>query len=109
MFNRNLKRYRMVSRKGKRKIEYNGQIFFWFVRTDNTKSKRIHILSDDKRTHLEYPFFDSEVPVTPSYIKHLLEDEAGQNTSHKAGQNTPHKAGQRKSGHAGECDRLFPS
>ena len=67
----------MVSKKGKRKIQYGDQIFFWFIRTNNTKSKRIHILSDDKRINLEYPFFDSDVPVTPSYIKCLLDSYMG--------------------------------
>ena len=30
--------------------------------------------SEDKKINLEYPLFDSEVPVTPSYIRHLLDD-----------------------------------
>lgn len=63
----------MVLKKGKRKIQYDGQVFFWFVRADNTNTRRIHILSEDKKINLEYPLFDSEVPVTPSYIRHLLE------------------------------------
>ncbi len=52
-------------------------VFFCLIRTNNTKSKRIHILSDDKRINLEYPFFDSDVPVTPSYIKRLLDNYMG--------------------------------
>ena len=63
----------MVLKKGKRKIQYNGQSFFWFVRADKTNTQRIHILSEDKKVNLEYPLLDSEVPVTPSYIRHLLE------------------------------------
>lgn len=67
----------MVSKKGKRKIEYEGKIFYWFVRTSDEGKLRIHILSEDKKTNLEYPPFDSELPVTPSYIKHLLDDYFG--------------------------------
>ena len=48
----------MVAKKGKRKIEYEGN----------------HILSEDKKINLEYPPFDSEVPVTPSYIRRLLDN-----------------------------------
>lgn len=64
----------MVAKKGKRKIEYDGRIFYWFVRTDDEGGLRIHILSEDKKTNLEYPPFDSEVPVTPSYIRQILDE-----------------------------------
>lgn len=62
----------MVLKKGKRKIEFDGNIFYWFVRVNNDGHLRIHILSEDKQINLEYPPFDSEVPVTPAYIKRLL-------------------------------------
>lgn len=58
----------------KRKIEYEGNIFYWFVRADDNGRLRIHILSEDKKINLEYPPFDSEVPVTPSYIRRLLDN-----------------------------------
>lgn len=64
----------MVAKKGKRKIEYEGNIFYWFVRADDNGRLRIHILSEDKKINLEYPPFDSEVPVTPSYIRRLLDN-----------------------------------
>lgn len=64
----------MVAKKGKRKIEYEGNIFYWFVRADDNERLRIHILSEDKKINLEYPPFDSEVPVTPSYIRRLLDN-----------------------------------
>ena len=64
----------MVLKKGKRKIEYCGNVFYWFVRVDDKKNFRIHILSEDKKINLECPPFDSEMPVTPSYIKKLLDD-----------------------------------
>ncbi|MBR4083988.1 MAG: hypothetical protein IKK33_06855 [Lachnospiraceae bacterium] len=64
----------MVSKKGKRKIVYEGKIFYWFVRANDEGMLRIHIISEDKKTYLEYPPFDSEVPVTPSYIRRLLDE-----------------------------------
>lgn len=62
----------MVSKKRKRKIVYNDKIFYWFVRVNDNGNMRIHILSEDKKINLEYPSFDSELPVTPSYIRQLL-------------------------------------
>lgn len=64
----------MVSKKGKRKIVYEGKIFYWFVRTNDDRRLRIHILSEDKKINLEYHPFDSEVPVTSSYIRQLLDE-----------------------------------
>lgn len=64
----------MVAKKGKRKMEYEGNIFYWFVRVDDNGNMRIRILSDNKKINLEYPPFDSEVPVTPSYIRSLLDN-----------------------------------
>ncbi len=63
----------MLSKKGKRKLEYKGENFYWFVRADCQGSPKIHILSEDKKINLEYPMLDLEVPVTPVYIKHLWE------------------------------------
>lgn len=62
----------MVSKKGKRKIEYDGKMFYWYVRMNDKGKVRIHILSEDKKLNLEYAPFDAEIPVTPLYIKHLL-------------------------------------
>ncbi len=64
----------MVSKKGKRKIVYEEKIFYWFVRTNEEGKIKIHILSEDKKINLERPPFDSEVPVTPSYIRRLLDE-----------------------------------
>lgn len=63
----------MISTKGKRKIDYKGTPFYWFVRSNGVGILRIHILSEDKKINLEYPLFDSEVSVTPAYIRHLLD------------------------------------
>ncbi len=62
----------MISTKEKRKIVHEGSTFYWYVRSDGAGILRIHIMSEDKRINLEYPLFDSEVPVTPSYIRYLL-------------------------------------
>lgn len=63
----------MVSKKHKRAFEYDGSLFFWFVRANEAGILNIHILSEDKKINLEYSLFDSEVPVTPVYIRHLLD------------------------------------
>lgn len=68
----------MVSSKGKRKIIYQEKLFFWFVRANQEGIFKIHILSEDKQMNLEYPLFDSEVPVTPAYIRRLLEKYYGE-------------------------------
>ena len=62
----------MISKKGKRKIEYNGSVFYWFVRKNAEGRIRIHILSEDKKINLEYPPFDTEIPVTTKDIKSIL-------------------------------------
>ncbi len=54
----------MVSKKNKRKIVYEGTNYYWYVRI-NEHGHRVHIISDDKKVHLEYPFLDTEIPVTP--------------------------------------------
>lgn len=64
----------MISTKGKRKIVYGGDTLYWYVRSNGDGILKIHILSKDKKINLEYPLFDSEVPVTPSYIRKLLDD-----------------------------------
>lgn len=63
----------MVSGKNKRKLEYEGKNYYWYVRV-NDHGHRVHIISEDKKIHLEYPFIDTEVSVTPQVIrKHLKE------------------------------------
>ena len=63
----------MVLKKNKRKIEYEGICYYWYVRV-NDNGHRVYIVSEDKKVHLEYPFLDTEIPVTPQDIrKHLNE------------------------------------
>lgn len=64
----------MVSSKGKRKLNYEKQNFLWFVQVTSAGAHRIHIISEDKKVHLVRPFLDTEVPVTPVYIRKLLEE-----------------------------------
>lgn len=63
----------MVLKKYKRKIIYKNSVYYWYVKTTNN-SHRVHIISDDKKLHLEYPFFDTELPITPQIIKNHLKD-----------------------------------
>lgn len=63
----------MVAKDNKRKIEYAGITYYWYVRI-NDRGHRVHILSEDKKVYLEYPFLDTEIPITPQTIrKHLKE------------------------------------
>lgn len=64
---------RVVSKKNKRKITYKGMIYYWYVRI-NERGHRIHILSEDKKVHLEFPFLDTELPVTPQRIREHLRE-----------------------------------
>lgn len=63
----------MVSGKKKRRIEYEGISCFWYVRVDE-RGHRVHILSDDKKSHLEAPFLDTELPVTPREVRARLKE-----------------------------------
>lgn len=64
----------MVSKKGKRKLVYEGKSFYWFVRANPNGVPRIHILSEDKKINLEYPLFDRKNLSTAAYVKHLLKE-----------------------------------
>ena len=61
----------MVSKKNKRKIQYEGANYYWYVRV-NDHGHRVHIISDDKKVHLEYPFFDTQISVTSKDIREHL-------------------------------------
>ncbi len=61
----------MVSGKNKRKIVYEGTNYYWYVRV-NEHRHRVLIISYDKKVHLEYPFLDTEIPVTPQDIRNHL-------------------------------------
>ena len=63
----------MVSEKNKRKIVYEGKNYYWYVRVSE-HSHKVHIISDDKKVYLEYPFFDTEIPVTPRDIRNYLKN-----------------------------------
>ena len=62
-----------VNTKGKRKLVINGAVYYWFVRIERDGSHRIHILTADKKVNIVCPTADTEVPVTPLYIRKILE------------------------------------
>lgn len=71
----------MVSKKGKRKIIFDDSVYYWYIKISDN-SHRLHIISDDKKLHLEYPFIDTELPVTPEIIAtHLKEYFDSNNTT----------------------------
>lgn len=43
-----------------RKIIFNNQLFFWYVRKNQEGIPRLHIISEDKRIILDKPLFDTE-------------------------------------------------
>ena len=48
----------MISRKRKRKLVYNGIIYYWYV-----KYPYIYIISEDKKLNLQY-CFDKDIPIS---------------------------------------------
>ena len=64
-----------INTKGKRKIVFNDEVYYWFVRIEKDGSHRIHILTEDKKINLVYPVVDTEASVTPAYICKLLEKD----------------------------------
>ena len=64
----------MTAKKGRRRSLNGGRVFYWYIKVDTCH--RIIIYSEDKKTRIEAPFPDTEVPVTPQTIgdipaKHL--------------------------------------
>lgn len=67
-----------ISTRGKRKIVIDDRIYYWFVRTEKDGSHRIHIMTEDKKLNKVCPMTDTEAPVTPGYIRRLLEQDGAQ-------------------------------
>ena len=61
-----------INTKGKRRIIVNDKEFYWFVRVEEDGSHRIHIMTSDKKMNWTYPMLDTEVPVTPEYVRELI-------------------------------------
>ncbi len=68
----------MVSKKGKRKLIYEGRVFYWFVRMNSKEIPRLHILSEDKKIQLECALIDREVPAVSSYVRQILKEHMNQ-------------------------------
>lgn len=62
----------MISTKGKRKLEYEGVNYYWYIRKDSDHIPRIHIMSEDKALQLIFGF-DREIGIGTQYVKKLLE------------------------------------
>ena len=61
----------VISTKGKRKLEYNGINYYWYIRRDSDYIPCIHIVSEDKTLQLTFGF-DREIGVGIQYVKKLL-------------------------------------
>jgi len=62
----------MVNEKGKRKLEFQGESYYWYVKKDMNGIPKIHIISADKKLQLKY-YFDKEMIISPAYIKETLQ------------------------------------
>jgi len=62
----------MISKKGKRKLEYDGEMYYWYIKKSNAGYPKIHISSEDKNLQLVCGF-DKELPIGSPYIKEILQ------------------------------------
>ena len=63
----------MISKKGKRKLEFQGNTYYWHIKEDRDKNLRIHISSEDKSFYLTCGF-DREIGVGTRHIKAFYPD-----------------------------------
>ena len=61
----------MISEKGKRKLEYQGKMYYWYIKKDTNGFPKIRIISDDKKLQLTHGF-DREMMISSAYIKETL-------------------------------------
>lgn len=61
----------MISEKGKRKLEYQGNVYYWYIENDKDGVPKMRIISDDKKLQLTRGF-DSEMVISSMYIKEVL-------------------------------------
>jgi hypothetical protein len=61
----------MISRKGKRKLIYQGITYYWYIAKDDGEHPVIHISSEDKKVLLLVPF-DKELSIGTHYIEDIL-------------------------------------
>lgn len=61
----------MIATKGKRKLEYDGINYYWYIKKDSDLIPRIHVVSEDKALQLTFSF-DREMGIGTQYVKELL-------------------------------------
>lgn len=61
----------MISTKGKRKVVFDGKIYYWHIKKDKNDIPWIHIVSEDKSLYLKRGY-DREISIGSYYIKKLL-------------------------------------
>ncbi|MEO3944863.1 hypothetical protein [Gorillibacterium sp. CAU 1737] len=66
----------MLNAKGKRKLEFRGSHYYWYIKLHDGTPK-IHILSEDKKVQLCYGF-DKELSIAKSYVIDLLSQHLDQ-------------------------------
>ena len=63
----------MIATKGKRKLRFRDQDFYWWIKKERDENPRIHIISADKKVYLKKAF-DKEIGISTGYIEHILND-----------------------------------
>lgn len=61
----------MISTKGKRKVVFEGNTYYWHIKKDENEILWIHIVSEDKSVYMKHGF-DKEISVGSQYIKDIL-------------------------------------
>ena len=61
----------MIAKKRKRKLVFQGKVYYWHIRKDQEGYPKIHLSSEDKTIFLKYGF-DNEMIIGPQYIEELL-------------------------------------
>ncbi len=67
----------MISKKGKRKIIFRGQTFYWYIKKDEVGYPCVFVFSEDKRLRLKAPLIDSEAIGGPVDAADLLKVHFG--------------------------------
>lgn len=63
----------MIATKGKRKLRFRDQDFYWWIKKERDGNPRIHIISADKKVYLKKAF-DREIGIGTGYIVNILRD-----------------------------------
>jgi len=61
----------VTAKKGRRRFVYNGEVCCRYARFGDCHS--VVIYSADKKLHIEEPFVDTEVSITPQTVREIID------------------------------------